>query len=97
MLSRTVSVELHGRVGTPRARMGGELRRRVHPRRRGWLHCDRAQLLKTRKVPAHEEPIMKGSFKVNEPGKVLLTVNNPASKKKKLLYRFKVKSTAESA
>jgi hypothetical protein len=52
---------------------------------------------KTRKVPAHEEPIMKGSFKVNEPGKVALTVNNPASKKKKLLYRFKVKSTAESA
>ncbi|CAL4900904.1 unnamed protein product [Urochloa decumbens] len=52
---------------------------------------------KTRKVPAHEEPIMKGSFKVTEPGKVVLTVNNPASKKKKLLYRFKVKSTAESA
>ncbi|KAF8779427.1 hypothetical protein HU200_002697 [Digitaria exilis] len=52
---------------------------------------------KTRKVPAHEEPIMKGSFKVSEPGKVVLTVNNPASKKKKLLYRFKVKSTAESA
>ena len=53
---------------------------------------------KTRKLPAHEEPIMKGSFKVNEPGKVLLTVNNLAlNKKKKLLYRFKVKSTAESA
>ncbi|XP_066366925.1 patellin-3-like [Miscanthus floridulus] len=52
---------------------------------------------KTRKVPAHEEPIMKGSFKVTEPGKVVLAVNNPASKKKKLLYRFKVKSTAESA
>ncbi|XP_062179783.1 patellin-3-like [Phragmites australis] len=51
---------------------------------------------KTRKVPANEEPIMKGSFKVSEPGKVVLTVNNPASKKKKLLYRFKVKSTAES-
>ncbi|WVZ98655.1 hypothetical protein U9M48_044063 [Paspalum notatum var. saurae] len=46
---------------------------------------------KTRKVPAHEEPIMKGSFKPGEPGKVVLTVNNPASKKKKLLYRFKVK------
>ena len=43
MLSRTVSVELHGRVGTPRAGMGGELRRRVHPRRRGWLHRDRAE------------------------------------------------------
>ncbi|CAD6333740.1 unnamed protein product [Miscanthus lutarioriparius] len=52
---------------------------------------------KTRKVPAHEEPIMKGNFKVTEPGKVVLAVNNPASKKKKLLYRFKVKSTAESA
>ncbi|RLN29262.1 patellin-3-like [Panicum miliaceum] len=52
---------------------------------------------KTRKVPAHEEPIMKGSFKVSEPGKVALTVNNPGSKKKKLLYRFKVKSSnAES-
>ncbi|KAK3135499.1 hypothetical protein QOZ80_5BG0419720 [Eleusine coracana subsp. coracana] len=52
---------------------------------------------KTRKVPANEEPIMKGSFKVSEPGKLVLTVNNPASKKKKLLYRYKVKSTTESA
>ncbi|CAL4960201.1 unnamed protein product [Urochloa decumbens] len=50
---------------------------------------------KTRKVPANEEPIMKGSFKVSEPGKLVLTVNNPASKKKKLLYRSKVKSTSE--
>ncbi|CAD6235705.1 unnamed protein product [Miscanthus lutarioriparius] len=49
---------------------------------------------KTRKVPANEEPIMKGSFKVGEPGKLVLTVNNPASKKK-LLYRSKVKSTSE--
>ncbi|XP_044979194.1 patellin-3-like [Hordeum vulgare subsp. vulgare] len=52
---------------------------------------------KTRKVPANEEPIMKGSFKASEPGKVLLTVNNPTSKKKKLLCRFKVKSSTESA
>ncbi|EAZ14338.1 hypothetical protein OsJ_04261 [Oryza sativa Japonica Group] len=51
---------------------------------------------KTRKVPANEEPIMKGSFKVGEPGKIVLTINNPASKKKKLLYRSKVKSTSES-
>ncbi|CAD6228929.1 unnamed protein product [Miscanthus lutarioriparius] len=51
---------------------------------------------KTRKVPANEEPIMMGSFKVGEPGKLVLTVNNPASKKKKLLYRSKVKSTSES-
>uniref|UniRef100_A0ACD5TFP0 Uncharacterized protein n=2 Tax=Avena sativa TaxID=4498 RepID=A0ACD5TFP0_AVESA len=52
---------------------------------------------KTRKVPANEEPIMKGSFKVSEAGKVVLTVNNPTSKKKKLLCRFKVKGSAESA
>uniref|UniRef100_A0A0D3G7Z1 CRAL-TRIO domain-containing protein n=1 Tax=Oryza barthii TaxID=65489 RepID=A0A0D3G7Z1_9ORYZ len=53
---------------------------------------------KTRKVPANEEPIMKGSFKVGEPGKIVLTVDNAASKKKKqLLYRFKVKSSSESA
>ncbi|KAM0827364.1 hypothetical protein ACQ4PT_068246 [Festuca glaucescens] len=51
---------------------------------------------KTRKVPANEEPIMKGSFKASEPGKVVLTVNNPMSKKKKLLCRFKVKSSTES-
>ncbi|RLN05187.1 patellin-3-like [Panicum miliaceum] len=50
---------------------------------------------KTRKVPANEEPIMKGSFKVGEPGKLVLTINNPASKKKKLLYRSKVKSASE--
>jgi len=52
---------------------------------------------KTRKVPANEEPIMKGSFKVSKAGKVVLTVNNPTSKKKKLLCRFKVKSSTESA
>ncbi|KAJ1286451.1 hypothetical protein BS78_03G352700 [Paspalum vaginatum] len=50
---------------------------------------------KTRKVPANEEPIMKGSFKTGEAGKLVLTINNPASKKKKLLHRSKVKSTSE--
>ena len=50
---------------------------------------------KMRKVPAHEEPIMKGSFKAAGAGKVVLAVDNRASKKKKLLlYRFRVKSTA---
>uniref|UniRef100_A0A804MLP5 CRAL-TRIO domain-containing protein n=1 Tax=Zea mays TaxID=4577 RepID=A0A804MLP5_MAIZE len=50
---------------------------------------------KMRKVPAHEEPIMKGSFKAAGPDKVVLAVDNRASKKKKLLlYRFRVKSTA---
>ncbi|XP_006654435.2 patellin-3-like [Oryza brachyantha] len=53
---------------------------------------------KTRKVPANEEPIMKGSFKVGDTGKIVLTIDNAASKKKKqLLYRFKVKSSTESA
>lgn len=51
---------------------------------------------KTRKVPANEEPIMKGSFKASEAGKIVLTISNAASKKKKLLYRSKVKSTGES-
>ncbi|KAI5003516.1 hypothetical protein ZWY2020_030676 [Hordeum vulgare] len=51
---------------------------------------------KTRKVPANEEPIMKGSFKASEAGKIVLTISNAASKKKKLLYRSKVKSSAES-
>ncbi|VAH82417.1 unnamed protein product [Triticum turgidum subsp. durum] len=52
---------------------------------------------KTRKVPANEEPIMKGSFKAGEAGKIVLTISNAASKKKKLLYRSKVKSsTVES-
>jgi hypothetical protein len=52
-------------------------------------------VLKMRKVPAHEEPIMKGSFKAAGPGKVVLAMDTRASKKKKLLlYRFRVKSTA---
>ncbi|WVZ67993.1 hypothetical protein U9M48_016992 [Paspalum notatum var. saurae] len=50
---------------------------------------------KTRKVPANEEPIMKGSFKAGEAGKLVLTINNPASKKKKFLHRSKVKSASE--
>jgi hypothetical protein len=46
-------------------------------------------------VLAHEEPIMKGSFKAAGPGKVVLVMDNRASKNKKLLlYRFRVKSTA---
>lgn len=38
-----VFAELHRGVGAPRAGMGGELRRRVHPRRGGRLHRDRAE------------------------------------------------------
>ncbi|GLU16337.1 hypothetical protein SLE2022_327750 [Rubroshorea leprosula] len=46
---------------------------------------------KPRKMAPRDEPVVCHSFKVGEVGKVLLTVDNPTSKKKKLLYRFKVK------
>ncbi|KAI3523266.1 hypothetical protein L1887_01326 [Cichorium endivia] len=45
---------------------------------------------KARKINANDEPVMSHSFKINELGKILLTIDNPTSKKKKLLYRFKV-------
>ncbi|XP_038972983.1 patellin-3-like [Phoenix dactylifera] len=51
---------------------------------------------KTRKLAATDEPVMKAAFKVGEPGKVVLTIDNPTSKKKKLLYRSKAKSSTES-
>ncbi|KAK7358747.1 hypothetical protein VNO77_00685 [Canavalia gladiata] len=46
---------------------------------------------KARKVSSTEEPVLCNSFKVGEPGKVVLTIDNPTSKKKKLLYRLKTK------
>ena len=46
---------------------------------------------KSMKMTPKDEPVVSQSFKVSELGKVLLTVDNPTSKKKKLLYRFKVK------
>ncbi|CAD5197422.1 unnamed protein product [Musa acuminata subsp. malaccensis] len=51
---------------------------------------------KTRKLAAVDEPVIKGSFKIGEPGKVVLSIDNPTSKKKLLLYRHKVKSCSES-
>lgn len=39
-----------------------------------------------------DEPVVSDSFNVTELGKILLTVDNPTSKKKKLLYRFKIQS-----
>ncbi|RZR99904.1 hypothetical protein BHM03_00029534 [Ensete ventricosum] len=51
---------------------------------------------KTRKLAAVDEPVIKGSFKTGEPGKVVLSIDNPTSKKKLLLYRYKVKSCSES-
>ncbi|KAI4320206.1 hypothetical protein MLD38_033711 [Melastoma candidum] len=45
---------------------------------------------KPKKMAPNDEPVVQGSYKVSELGKVLLTIDNPTSKKKKLLYRFKV-------
>ncbi|VVB08623.1 unnamed protein product [Arabis nemorensis] len=46
---------------------------------------------KPRKMAAKDEPVVSQSFKVGEVGKILLTVDNPNSTKKMLIYRFKVK------
>ncbi|KAJ8641631.1 hypothetical protein MRB53_018325 [Persea americana] len=51
---------------------------------------------KTRKLIPTDEPFVKNSFKIGEPGKVVLTIDNPTSKKKKLLYRYKIKSSSDS-
>ena len=46
---------------------------------------------KSRKVGSGEEPVVCNSFKTGEAGKVVLTIDNPTSKKKRLLYRLKTK------
>ncbi|THU67713.1 hypothetical protein C4D60_Mb05t27620 [Musa balbisiana] len=51
---------------------------------------------KNRKLAADDEPVIKGSFKNGEPGKVVLNIENLTSKKKLLLYRYKVKSSTGS-
>lgn len=43
---------------------------------------------KGRKMAAHEEPI-RNSFKNNEPGKIVLAVENNGFKKKKIFFRYK--------
>lgn len=50
---------------------------------------------KARKVASSEEPVVCNSFKIGEPGKVVLTIDNPTSKKKKLLYRLKTKPCSD--
>ncbi|GLU21403.1 hypothetical protein SLE2022_375450 [Rubroshorea leprosula] len=50
---------------------------------------------KTRKVGAGEEPVVCSSFKSGEPGKVVITIGNPTSQKKKFLYRLKTKPTTD--
>ncbi|XP_022885645.1 patellin-3-like [Olea europaea var. sylvestris] len=47
---------------------------------------------KSRKIGHSDEPIICCSFKSGEPGKIVLTLDNQTSKKKKLIYRSKIKS-----
>ncbi|CAA3011140.1 patellin-3-like [Olea europaea var. sylvestris] len=48
---------------------------------------------KSRKIGQSDEPILSCSFKAGEPGKIVLTLDNQTSKKKKLIYRSKIKSS----
>ncbi|KAK9293327.1 hypothetical protein L1049_021319 [Liquidambar formosana] len=50
---------------------------------------------KAKKVATTGEPVVCNSFKIGEPGKVVLTIDNPSSKKKKLLYRLKTKPCSD--
>ncbi|EXB62501.1 hypothetical protein L484_008304 [Morus notabilis] len=50
---------------------------------------------KARKISLADEPVIANSFKVGEPGKIVLTIDNQSSKKKKLLYRSKTKPSYE--
>ncbi|KAK1267189.1 Patellin-3 [Acorus gramineus] len=52
---------------------------------------------KARKLAAADDPILKNTYKVGEPGKIVITIDNTSSKKKKLLYRSKTKSAATEA
>ncbi|KAH7663675.1 Phosphatidylinositol transfer protein SEC14 and related proteins protein [Dioscorea alata] len=51
---------------------------------------------KARKMITTDEPVVKNFFKIGEPGKIVLTIDNNTSKKKKLLYRYKVKTTTRA-
>ncbi|KAJ0969525.1 hypothetical protein J5N97_022402 [Dioscorea zingiberensis] len=51
---------------------------------------------KARKLIATDEPVVKNTFKVGEPGKIVLSIDNTTSKKKKLIYRYKVKSSTKT-
>ncbi|KAK7312059.1 hypothetical protein VNO77_35601 [Canavalia gladiata] len=50
---------------------------------------------KSRKIAPADETVISNTFKTGEPGKIVLTVDNQTSKKKKLLYRSKIKPISE--
>ncbi|XP_009127905.1 patellin-1 [Brassica rapa] len=52
-------------------------------------------VFKNRKIGLTDEPVITGSFKVGEPGKIVITIDNQTSKKKKVLYRFKTQPRSD--
>ncbi|KAL0326383.1 UNVERIFIED_CONTAM: Patellin-5 [Sesamum radiatum] len=46
---------------------------------------------KKKKMACVDEEAVANKFKAGEPGKIVLTIDNPTSKRKRLIYRFKVK------
>ncbi|VVA95006.1 unnamed protein product [Arabis nemorensis] len=50
---------------------------------------------KNRKIGLTDEPVIADSFKVGEPGKIVITIDNQTSKKKKVLYRFKTQPRSD--
>ncbi|GMN25301.1 hypothetical protein TIFTF001_044949 [Ficus carica] len=50
---------------------------------------------KAKKMGSNQGPL-RNTFRSNEPGKVVLTIENTSSKKKKVLYRHKTKKQCPS-
>ena len=50
---------------------------------------------KNRKIGLTDEPVITDSFKVGEPGKIVITIDNQTSKKKRVLYRFKTQPKSD--
>ena len=46
---------------------------------------------KPKKMAPTDEPVVTNSFKIGELGKIVLAIDNPTSKRKIFVYRFKVK------
>lgn len=46
---------------------------------------------KRKKIGSNNEGPIRNTFRSNEPGKVVLTIENTSSKKKRVLYRYKAK------
>ncbi|KAL8162442.1 hypothetical protein V2J09_013931 [Rumex salicifolius] len=45
---------------------------------------------KATKMSPNDDPVISGSFKVSDLGKIVLTVDNPTFKKRRFIYRYKI-------